>query len=180
MGCDIHVFVERKIDGEWQSLDKWEQDDDYCYVENEIFSDRNYQFFPFLGDARNSDSIQPIAAHRGTPEVVSAPVKKYMDYYGCDLHSKSWISFRELLEADWDQEFNMTRMVKAEHAKNYRESGWKPDSWCSYTTQKDYESLTWTSTIRSQCVRQLADLQKIYKMCEGDIDNTRVVFAFDN
>lgn len=58
MGCDIHLFVERKIKG---SNDRFENTA-FCGE----FSDRNYNMFAFLADVRNYDRIKHMPL-RGLP-----------------------------------------------------------------------------------------------------------------
>lgn len=58
MGCDIHLFVERKIKG---SNDRFENTA-FCGE----FSDRNYIMFAFLANVRNYDRIKHLPL-RGLP-----------------------------------------------------------------------------------------------------------------
>ncbi len=181
MGCDIHTFVERKIDGEWTLINKINRDDPGCpHIEDEVLGSRNYTFFAFLGGVRNDDEIEPIAADRGVPEDADAFTKENIAMMGGDYHSKSFITAKELFEADWDRPITVGGMVSARSAGLHKEHGVLPREWCGYTTQKGYVQMEWKDTVRNNCGRQIAELQRLYVMCEGDLENTRVVFAFDN
>lgn len=61
MGCDIHLRIERKKDGQWQNVlwvDKWALEHGYChypitesvYLAPEMFDSRNYDLFAVLAD----------------------------------------------------------------------------------------------------------------------------------
>ena len=119
MGCDIHLYVERKkvIDDEWASVDEWGPDEDYpeCLTvdwRNHFYRDRNYRLFAILADVRNGygfagcdtgERLIPIAEPRGLPEDVSDLVRAESDYLGGDGHSHSWLTLAELLTYDWTQ-----------------------------------------------------------------------------
>ncbi|MCI0665666.1 MAG: hypothetical protein L0220_31805 [Acidobacteria bacterium] len=121
MGCDIHIFVEKKVDGKWVSADKWTP---YPYADEEgetrkewvdsddlIYSDRNYDLFGILANVRNGwgaagsdtgDGFKPIAMPKGLPSDVSTKVKAESDAWGDDSHSHSWITLEELKAYDWE------------------------------------------------------------------------------
>lgn len=78
MGCDIHFYVEKRINGIWQTADKWsaDLDDDRPYVDydDRFYRDRNYDLFGILADVRNGrgfagvttgEGFVPIAAPQG-------------------------------------------------------------------------------------------------------------------
>lgn len=110
MGCDIHLFCERRID-----YDKWECVDRFKY-ENEgselsvrtvkdipryfspasLYCDRSYAFFTMLAGVRNTGGVKQIADRRGFPNDASDLVKAYADYWGSDAHSFSWYTADEL------------------------------------------------------------------------------------
>jgi hypothetical protein len=119
MGTDIHLFVEKRVDGKWLSCDKWTIDHDpyygpegYKHVDwkESFYSDRNYDVFAMLADVRNGsgfagvdtgDGFNPIAYPKGYPNDMSPEVKAYTDKY--TEHTPTWISLKELLEYDWYQ-----------------------------------------------------------------------------
>lgn len=151
VGCDIHFYVERLVNGKWESADKWTPDQyaeadekplalDY---DNSFYHDRNYDLFAILADVRNGqgfagcdtgDGFVPISEQRGLPDDVTAIVKEQSDNYGCDGHSHSWLTVAELLAYDWTQETKHRGYVSAiEYSKwnQYRrERGECPEGYC--------------------------------------------------
>lgn len=123
MGCDIHLFVEKKIEvkdgferkGYWLSIDKWTKNEYFFHypnepewhvsVEDEMYSTRNYVLFAILASVRNYFDIQPISIPRGLPRDVTPEIKKLSDYEGADGHSHSWLLLDEILNFDWDKTF---------------------------------------------------------------------------
>lgn len=131
MGCDIHIFVERKEGNKWvvvkginpliefyqnlmqkplYSRNKQYYLEQLKYVrtykpkvyENWIYSDRNYQLFAILANVRNNFNIIPIDYPRGLPKDISNVVFEEYKSYGISTHSASYFTLRELLEFDWD------------------------------------------------------------------------------
>lgn len=107
MGCDIHFYVEKRVNGTWVSADTWEKD--APYHEN-IYSDRNYSLFAILADVRNGhgfagvktgDGFVPICQPKGLPEDCSPEVKADSDNYGADGHSHSWHTVADIMAYDW-------------------------------------------------------------------------------
>jgi hypothetical protein len=89
MGCDIHAFVEVRINGEWES-----------YAELHI--GRDYQLFARMAGVRNYDDTEPIAAPRGLPDGLSPVVAASVKLWGTDAHSSSWLSATEAKAVqDW-------------------------------------------------------------------------------
>lgn len=98
MGCDIHLYFEKKLkNGNWERIYFPE-----CIEPN----DRNYPLFTFLADVRNySDTlIIPQFAGRGIPDDTSMP-KNEDDFYIGD-HSFTHAYLNEILEAPW-QEYDL-------------------------------------------------------------------------
>lgn len=93
MGCDIHLYIERKNkNGHWE---------EFKIDERLLPNDRNYQLFTFLADVRNfyDFNIQPQFANRGIPQDSSIP-KDSEDWYMGD-HSFTYASLNEILKAPW-------------------------------------------------------------------------------
>lgn len=82
MGCDIHLHIEVKIDGEWEHYGA-----PRC--------DRRYGFFGKMAGVR--DSVQsPIVEPRGLPYDVSAITELSFRYWGSVGHTHSWLNSREV------------------------------------------------------------------------------------
>lgn len=119
MGCDIHFYVEKKINGQWVSQDTWtredaDESDSYLTVPygQAYYSGRNYDLFAILADVRNGrgfagiktgEGFTPIAEPKGVPEDASAEVKEIVARWEGDGHSHSHLTLKELLEFDWTQ-----------------------------------------------------------------------------
>lgn len=84
MGCDIHMHVEVKKDGQW-----------HHYAAPSC--DRSYQLFTKLAGVRDDDDgIEPIAQPRGIPADASLITRAECEDYGSDGHSHSWIDQAEI------------------------------------------------------------------------------------
>ena len=99
MGCDIHLYGERKIEGVWTALDNFKEDEDgYSGIDdykNGAYYGRNYILFGVIAGVRK-DNIQQFGT-KGLPGDVSMEVKKLSDQWDCDGHSHSFLSLKELL-----------------------------------------------------------------------------------
>jgi hypothetical protein len=151
MGCDIHIYVEKKIGDTWFPITPLEHNPDY----EEKYGDsawnhplrlnhynydvgRNYRVFSMLAGVRNGigfasiktgEPITPIADPRGLPEDVSAEVKAESDEWGVDGHSHSWLTLAELDAVPWQT--NLIRLcgfVDPRQFQEYEERG-EPGSW---------------------------------------------------
>jgi len=107
MGCDIHLRVERKIDGVWRKInppeeaqDPWlkeqaskatESDNYYAQAAEETwYDDRSYKCFSILANVRNGygaagvdtgDTFIPISEPRGFPEDLGPDLIKDIEQY---------------------------------------------------------------------------------------------------
>lgn len=92
MGCDIHLFVEVRIDGLWCSRGG------VCEV---VDPGRNYLLFAHLAGVRNNGmGIMPLAHPRGLPDDLASEAEKYLDP-SSGLHSYSWFTLVELMRHHW-------------------------------------------------------------------------------
>lgn len=81
MGCDIHVFLERRVEDRWVMVN--------TLTSNQT-TNRNYDRFAKLAGVRG-DGPEP----RGIPADVSESVKLHISDWEGDGHSHSWMSLRE-------------------------------------------------------------------------------------
>ncbi|MDG3006431.1 hypothetical protein [Paludisphaera mucosa] len=152
MGCDIHFYVENKVNGDWQSADRWEPSEasghevepaSSIHYKKRFYSDRNYSLFAILADVRNGrgfagcdtgNGFVPIDDPRGLPDDVSDMVKAASDCWDGDGHSHSWFTVAELLEYDWTQTTKHRGYVSAAQFYEWnrwrREDGEGPESYC--------------------------------------------------
>lgn len=115
MGCDIHLYVEKRVNGAWKAQGDFErevEDGESYLVGGKGYSDRNYNLFAILADVRNGrgfagiktgEGFNPISHPRGLPDDVTAEVKEISDRWDCDGHSHSYFTLRDLLDYDWTQ-----------------------------------------------------------------------------
>lgn len=131
MGCDIHLYVEKKVKGKWVPCDIWGKDkyweegepllsvdyDDYFY------NGRNYSLFAILADVRNNygfvgcdggEKFNIIAKPKGLPNNISSNVKRMAESWGSDDHSHSWFTLKELRDFDWEQEATLRGYISLE------------------------------------------------------------------
>ena len=88
MGCDIHIVLERKVDGEWLGLHDFPYTSGGSYPARE----RNYRRFAMLANVRG-DGPEP----KGMPSDASQLAKFLCDDYGSDGHSHSYGTMDEVL-----------------------------------------------------------------------------------
>lgn len=103
MGCDIHVFAERRDElGNWVHVP----------MPNGTFEHRNYGLFGWLADVRNYSAVPPISTPRGLPNDVGRYVKAEYDEWSVDAHTPSWLFVSELTSFDYDSTVEDRRYTK--------------------------------------------------------------------
>lgn len=104
MGCDIHLYREKQVNGEWVAVDKWTP---YDYGDGEVgksveyedcaYTGRNYQLFGVLSKGVRSDhefSLEP----RGIPSDSCKEIMDESKSWDLDGHAHSHIYLSELKE----------------------------------------------------------------------------------
>jgi hypothetical protein len=97
VGCDIHVYVEKKDGhGIWQLLPDPTNYDDWGL-------NRNYSTFGLLAGIRDYD-VPPIREPRGLPKDISEGLKENRRRGSADewAFGETWYLLSELLNHDWD------------------------------------------------------------------------------
>ncbi|EDK1561926.1 hypothetical protein [Enterobacter hormaechei] len=117
MGTSITTQVQILTDNGWEDVDDaiftW-----YGEVTHRPFSEQNYGVFAFLADVRNYACLPVLSEPRGLPPVEKTTEEK--DYFGWgtettewsaheDNYSATWYLVSELLEFDYDTEFENRR-----------------------------------------------------------------------
>lgn len=97
MGCDIHEYREKKVNGEWITADTWETEEDGYMTNDCPYLGRNYTLFGFLAGVRIEVS-EGLGEPKGLPDDVSTEVKQASDYWGSDGHSHSWVLVSDIKE----------------------------------------------------------------------------------
>ncbi len=193
MGCDIHCYKEKLVNGKWVSADEWVEEDDGdggTYMEvpyRKRFSERNYGLFGLLCD--NVRTSHPLSfAERGMPEDASIEVEAEVERWDCDGHSHSYLSLQELkdlLERLDSSTVNVSGMMPSDRLEQFQASmaTESPDydlmyPYCKWTTLTDWQEFSVTVPA-SQIMG--GSLQRLIKTFEGvDGDDQRLVFFFDN
>jgi hypothetical protein len=195
MGTDIYFYVEKLgEDGRWYELDDprgW-------------YGGRNYDLFAILANVRNGyavagirtgDGFSPLGP-RGLPRDVREELRGLDDE---DFHSQSWISLREILEYDWDQETTKRVFVRdtddgrfpsggrAKWAEEYaNHCGGLPFEGSCFLfgppPEEDWKEVTFKQTY-AQAVGDSdwwGCVMRMYRASGGDLDSVRGVFAFNS
>ncbi len=117
MGCDIHIYVERRDpdSGVWAAIDgpdlmypvyeQWVKEGRAKKIPSYarersyggwLYEGRSYTLFAILADVRNYDDLVPMSAPRGLPKDISPRVRGIAEEFGGVGHSHSWYTFKEL------------------------------------------------------------------------------------
>lgn len=103
MGCDIHLYREKHVGGQWVSADAWETkeygEDSYTDVPwEQRFTDRNYNLFSILACVRGREPAPYQFAPRGRPVVMSPQVAAQCGEEDGGYHSHSYLYLHEIKE----------------------------------------------------------------------------------
>lgn len=99
MGCDIHTFVERKLDNKWTLVDQCQ-------------NTRNYKLFGKMAGVRGIE--KPIKYPKGVPKDLSDGTRWFYEADGSDGHTHSWFNEKEIkelkewYEKEWDDSLFFT------------------------------------------------------------------------
>lgn len=131
MGCDIHIVLERKVDGKWIGIDAYRH-----YMEPTSYrggtTNRNYKRFARLAGVRGDGP-----APKGLPEDLSDLAKMLSDDWGLDGHSRSWISLPDALPI-----FLETEWSDIEHQSDYAKK-YPADYFFNVYESDDYRIVFW-------------------------------------
>ncbi len=129
MGCDIHMYVERKVGKTWRRVSE-DKGVEHPYSYNEKIAafqkkswavGRNYNLFGILAGVR--DRFAPtIAEPRGIPEDVSKGIAAQWKLSADYAHTPSYYTLQELLEAQ-DKTYNMKCFLNVSQYKLYKKNG---------------------------------------------------------
>jgi hypothetical protein len=140
MGCDIHVYIEKRLRPEdaWQ-LDEnhtvaHDDDDEPRYLEQVSATNRDYHLFGILAGVRGGRN--PLFPQRGIPKDATEILAEYAE--GPDWHSHSWLTlaqFKKCLEKAENYYPNNNKSTDAFYS-------WKECDWATmpqaYTTMINY------------------------------------------
>jgi len=195
MGCDIHMYIEKKDKTSTASAGDWipaqgfmKVDDDRVDVPYpDRFNDRDYLLFGMLAGVR--DSSNQIFTPKGFPDDASKEVRTVFEEWGRDAHTPSYLTLAELNGIPWDTKMiEITRMFPEKDLIKFKksvESG-KPDygiitMWCGMTNSPGWVSDTIEVPIKYQFQRfhEFVFWLRSYDY-RCDENEIRIVFWFDN
>lgn len=132
MGCDIHFYVERRVDGVWITADTWivEDDEEGSVVDYDrrFYTGRDYELFGILAGVRRPQSSQ--VAHQGIPEDASPEYKAVVERWDSDGHTHSYFTLAEFLAYDWTQEAKFEGWITLPEWVRARDNPDGPDVYC--------------------------------------------------
>jgi len=102
MGCDIHLYIEKKKNGQWipaQGFMQTNSDDIPDVPHHDRFTDRHYCLFGYLAGVRHG-AMQHFQV-KGFPLDASKEVQTIYDKWGVDAHTPSYLTKEELDTVNW-------------------------------------------------------------------------------
>lgn len=190
MGCDIHVYREKLVDGQWVSLDNWvkEYDDEPASVPwRERYSGRNYNLFGLLCDGvRSSHSFS--LKEKGFPSDASPQVVSANAVWGCDGHSHSYLTLGELKAKENSLE-HLSVTVSGMKSKKSLDAlmasidGEQDTDWnllypyCKWSNVDEY--VEFSIDVPAKFIASLEGLIALFDE-SSEPDSHRIVFWFDN
>lgn len=189
MGCDIHLYVEKQINGKWTSIDEWHPDDwdperQIVPFDLRYYNGRNYDLFGILANVRNGigfggidtgDGFIPITQPRGLPDNCSSEVATESAEWGSDGHSHSYLTLAELIAYNWEQTTKRRGWVNATQYTDRDECG-RPKSWCGGVSGASVKHVTEKTMQQLIAVGKATD--KHYCQIEWEVEYYYAVGTF--
>lgn len=173
MGCDIHSRVQVKTPCGWETVIApiFPSDNPELFKDGadhwnkptvEPFSWRSYGMFAFLANVRNYSYVPAISEPRGLPEDMPS-YDPYDSSFEYSDHSFSWLSLKELLDFNYDAEFEDRHCMR-------------DGSGAADAGPGNGIKVTFGGFLGRLFFRDLA----IISALRFPVENIRVVFGFDN
>lgn len=171
MGCDIHLYAEKREGDKWVTLDRWidKYGDGLCVpYKEQFYSGRNYNLFSILADVRNGrgfagcktgEGFNPISAPRGTPDDSCEEYKNIASDE--DGHSHSYFTVAELMAYDWTQESILSGIVNLRGLARWKLNG-HPDEWSGSIAGSGIEIFPANAKKIEACFANGADWYTLY------------------
>lgn len=190
MGCDIHLYREKKVNGKWQTAESWSD----RYGEGVLdvnwedrYTGRNYNLFGLLSKGVRRDHDLAVE-QRGVPEDACPEYKALVDNWNVDGHSHSWMTLTELKELQQrlkENKTTITGMMDKEQLEQLMAESVKenPDwnllyPYCQWTN--DSSAVKFSIKVPSDFILG-EGLEEIIKMLESvDGEEQRITYFFDN
>lgn len=185
MGCDIHIFAEKKVNNKWVKVEDHFSLDDFNrnYLKKEKgdspFNWRSYAMFGFLGNVRNYSHSEFLSDNRGLPDDSEYLNEEIDDGYTNKItrkndlltdgnyHSYSYLTLKELLDFDYNKIFWDRRIMK-----QVSPNGWNG---ACLAEEGEGEHITYRNHLGDWFFTHLNELKKL-----GNPDEVRIVFWFNN
>lgn len=157
MGCDIHLYVERRDGNRWVTADSWTRSYNRSAVNSvdNFYDWRDYALFAILADVRNWNDLLPIEYARGAPDDCCDEVRGEIERWKNDAHHHSWLTLREILAFDW----TITKP----------QTGWVgPQQWYGWTQRR--APTEWMEHVADDCPcrRSNADFERAMETLESE------------
>jgi hypothetical protein len=201
MGCDIHVYTEkRNQDGHWVNVDLWKLNEYYNPYDPDyesepqwnvkpIYTDRHYALFSALAGVRGSG--EPLFSEpRGLPDDVSDIVRAEHDRWDGDGHSHSYATLAELRAWAEKQDIQFISGWTSEaDALALDQNGTPPTDWFPIQNRWATVYREWAEPFRvmGALLQSMIDRARDEFWCRADTALTaeqeqkfRIVFWFDN
>lgn len=207
MGCDIHMFSEKKplrpaMDEEkevWHNCDlftmngfyvKGEEDEEQFSVV-EIYGGRNYNLFSILANVRNGADNNCICLPKGFPDDCCEYIRDQKKSWDGDGHSHSWFTLAELKAFRAEQKESGVKtkysgMMSLEDAALV-DDGQMPNSWCKWSSSSSYVYREWEYQqdfllpLIEAMDRRVPEIFRYDSRPQEEKDaDYRIVFWFDN
>lgn len=208
MGCDIHIWTEKQVDGRWTPADDLTGDEsEYGRKYAEIYEGRNYALFAMLAGVRNGYDIVPVRPPKGLPVDLSPEVEADMWVE----HTPSWLTLAELKAYDWEQWFEREVWMNYPQHVEYVTTG-SARAWCGgvygagirkistdemnaliadpvalcrpsdgVDLSNVYAPRKWRETYREAAGNFYTEvLPRLEALADGDPTSVRIVFYFDS
>lgn len=187
MGCDIHFVTEILREGKWLVVEE----------NSKTLGNRNYSTFAFLANVRNNFGTKGFDS-KGSPEDMSAEAKKFVEEYGEDGHSHSYLTLQELIEKDKTDYCSVKCKILKDFYDKFIELGgvipegmsieeYKPQSIvdCFRFAVEETILVKWQPAEAAtkdypifKIIEELKEIANIHSI--ADFSNIRIVFFFDN
>lgn len=194
VGCDIHMYVEKKKNGKWVPAQGMIKDEDSGIMDvpypDTFYNERNYLLFGFLTGGEVRREMNSPFKLKGFPKNASPEIRKIYEQYGCDAHSPSYLTLEELETIDWNTTVPESGLMQRKQATIFKRELKKPIEkrnydlmypYCQGTNMNDYVEVAWEIPISYEfkIFRSRISLLHTYDYkCKPS--EIRIVFWFDN
>lgn len=150
MGCDIHIYIETKKDDKWNA-------------QYEFDMNRSYGTFGFMANVRNYSCVPSLTTPNYDIQDMSELVKEFID----GRHSQAVLTLKQMLDFNYENTFEDRRCMRNNNGASICEPG-------------DGEIVKFRDFLSPDYFSLLDQMIYIQKKLDLNIENVRIIFAFDN